>query len=241
MDGLAGKTALVTGGGSGIGRAVALALHDEGCRVSVADLPGEQLERTRNAPECRGVQVFPCDVTSDSSLDQLFIELKELDILIQCAGIIRREQEYDVSVFSQVLDVNLTGSFRVASRAKALLARSGGSIVNTASMLAFFGSPVVPGYSASKGGIVQLTKSLAIAWAKDNIRVNAVAPGWIATELTRPLWQDNDKSYRITDRTPLGRWGTPADLVGSYLFLCSSAAAFITGVTLPVDGGYSIS
>jgi NAD(P)-dependent dehydrogenase (short-subunit alcohol dehydrogenase family) len=241
MEGLAGKTALVTGGGSGIGRAVALALHDEACRVSVADLPGEQLERTRNAPERRDFKVFPCDVTSDSSLDHLFLELNELDILIQCAGIIRREQEYDVGVFSQVLDVNLTGSFRVASRAKALLARSGGSIVNTASMLAFFGSPVVPGYSASKGGIVQLTKSLAIAWAKDNIRVNAVAPGWIATELTRPLWQDNDKSYKITDRTPLGRWGTPADLVGSYLFLCSSAAAFITGVTLPVDGGYSIS
>src|SRR4051794_14058224 len=111
MEGLAGKTALVTGGGSGIGRAVALALRDEDCRVSVADLPGEQLERTRNAPECRDLQVFPCDVTSDSSLDQLFIELKELDLLIQCAGIIRREQEYDVSVFSHVLDVNLTGSF----------------------------------------------------------------------------------------------------------------------------------
>ena len=112
--------------------------------------------------------------------------------------------------------------------------------MNTASMLTFFGSGFVPAYSASKGGVAQLTKSLAIAWAAEGIRVNAVAPGWIATAFTQPLLDDDERSQTVLSRTPLGRWGRPEDVAGAVCFLCSKTAAFITGVVLPIDGGYSI-
>jgi NAD(P)-dependent dehydrogenase (short-subunit alcohol dehydrogenase family) len=153
---------------------------------------------------------------------------------------IRRAAEFELEVFEQVLDVNLTGTMRVCSAFRPHLAARAGAIVNTASMLSFFGGGLVPAYSASKGGIAQLTKSLAIAWAPDGIRVNAVAPGWIATPLTAALQGDPARSGPILDRTPMKRWGRPEDVVGPVLFLCSSAAAFVTGVVLPVDGGYSI-
>jgi NAD(P)-dependent dehydrogenase (short-subunit alcohol dehydrogenase family) len=174
-------------------------------------------------------------------------------------------------VFEQVIDINLTGTMRCCSAARPLLAKTGGAIVNIASMLSFFGGGLVPGYSASKGGVAQLTKSLAIAYAADTIRVNAVArghvsdriarmrgarpshasrtriaprlpgrhgPGWIATPLTESLQQDTARSQAILDRTPMKRWGRPEDVAGAVLFLCSPAAAFITGTILPVDGGY---
>jgi NAD(P)-dependent dehydrogenase (short-subunit alcohol dehydrogenase family) len=140
-----------------------------------------------------------------------------------------------------VVDVNLTGTMRLCAACHPLLAKRGGSIVNVASMLSFFGGGLVPAYSASKGGIAQLTKSLAIAWAAEGIRVNAIAPGWIATPLTQALQDDPARSEAILSRTPMKRWGTPGDLAGSVIFLCSPAAAFVTGVVLPVDGGYLIS
>jgi len=139
-----------------------------------------------------------------------------------------------------VVDVNLNGTMRVCAAARELLAGSCGCIINIASMLAFFGSAYAPAYSASKGGIAQLTKSLSFAWAPQGIRVNAIAPGWIETALTAPLTSDPAKRDAITARTPLGRWGQPADIAGAAVFLASPAAAFITGVILPVDGGYSI-
>jgi 2-dehydro-3-deoxy-D-gluconate 5-dehydrogenase len=129
---------------------------------------------------------------------------------------------------------------RLCSAARELLFASRGCVINIASMLSFFGSGQAPAYSASKGGVVQLTKSLAIAWAPHGVRVNAIAPGWIETALTAPLVSDPAKRDAITARTPLGRWGQPADVAGAALFLASPAAAFITGVILPVDGGYSI-
>ncbi|MEO8126758.1 MAG: SDR family oxidoreductase [Bryobacteraceae bacterium] len=230
---LEGKSALVTGGTSGIGKAIAEALYRAGCRVRVTGLPG---------PDCEAsaFPAAPVDVGSQSDVDGLVAGIETLDILVNCAGTIQRDAEFDIPTFERVLDVNLTGTMRLCVGCRPLLAKSRGCIVNTASMLSFFGGGRVPAYSASKGGIAQLTKSLAIAWAPDHIRVNAVAPGWITSNLTAALQQDPAGSAQIVARTPMNRWGTPEDVAGPVLFLCSQAAAFVTGVVLPVDGGYSI-
>jgi len=154
---------------------------------------------------------------------------------------IRRAAEFELEQFQAVVDVNLVGSMRMCTACKPLLLRRGGAIVNVASMYSFFGAGLAPGYRTSKGGVAQLTKSLAVAWAPHNIRVNAVAPGWIATPLTQALRDDTARYKAVIDRTPLKRWGQPDDIAGAVVFLCSPAAAFINGVILPVDGGYLIS
>ena len=177
----------------------------------------------------------------DAAIASLVADLPRLDILVNCAGMIRRGAEHDPAVFADVLDVNLTGTMRLCAAARPGLARTAGCIVNTASVLAFFGGGLVPGYSASKGGVAQLTKSLAIAYAADRIRVNAIAPGWVATPLTQALQDDPGRSAAILARTPLGRWGKPDDIAGAAVFLCSPAASFVTGAIMPVDGGYLVS
>jgi NAD(P)-dependent dehydrogenase (short-subunit alcohol dehydrogenase family) len=237
---LAGKFALVTGGTGGIGGGIAVALADAGCQVIATGCETDELERFDD--QGRGVHRQLLDVASPTQIGELVGGLSRLDILVNAAGIILRNgREHDPLDFARVIDVNLTGTMRMCAACHPLLAKAGGTVLNLASMLSFFGSGYVPGYSASKGGIVQLTKSLAIAWAKDNIRVNALAPGWIETPLTQALRESPERSREILNRTPLGRWGRPEDLAGAAVFLCSSSAAFITGVTLPVDGGYSIS
>jgi len=224
------RTALVVGGTSGIGAATAVRLAADGARVVAAGLDvqdvGEQIE------------VREVDLLAAGALEELIGSLESLDVLVNAAGIIRRGDEHRPEVFREVVEVNLTGAMRAAEAAYRLLADGGGCIVNVASMLSYFGGPLVPAYSASKGGIVQLTKSLAVAWAGDGIRVNAVAPGWIATDLTAALQADPVASGRILGRTPMGRWGTPAEVAAAIAFLTGPDAAFITGAVLPVDGGY---
>ena len=178
------------------------------------------------------------DVRDGESIAALIGDLPRLDILVNCAGVIRRDAEHDADVFAEVVDINLNGTMRLCGAARERLKAARGAIVNTASMLAYHGGARVPAYSASKGGVAQLTKSLAIAYAADGVRVNAVAPGWVRTALTQTLQNDSERSAAILARTPQGRWAEPADIAGAVVFLCSPAARFVTGVVLPVDGGY---
>jgi NAD(P)-dependent dehydrogenase (short-subunit alcohol dehydrogenase family) len=229
--------ALITGGTSGIGFGIASAMLDAGYEVTVTGLTGEEVARVPQRQHLTAVQL---DVTSAASVAGVVDAFDELSALINCAGVIfRNRAEYDIEIFQKVIDVNLTGTMRMCVAAREKLAAARGAIVNTASMLSYFGGPAVPAYTASKGGVAQLTKALAVAWAADGIRVNAIAPGWIATEMTRGLVEDEDRSATIVDRTPMQRWGEPNDLGGAVVFLCSAAARFITGAILPVDGGYA--
>lgn len=234
-DLLTGKTALVAGASQGIGAVIANHLSALGARVVALGL-GEG-DGSLDA----SVEMREADVTRQADLDGVLADLDELDIVFNCAGIIKRGLEHDVEVFQRVLEVNLTGTMRVCTATRDKLRARRGCIVNTASMLTFFGGGLVPGYAASKGGIGQLTKSLAIAYAADGIRVNAIAPGWIATPLTQALQDDPARAGPILARTPLGRWGTPQDVAQAAVFLCTPAASFMTGVILPVDGGYMVS
>jgi NAD(P)-dependent dehydrogenase (short-subunit alcohol dehydrogenase family) len=232
-----GKTAVVTGGTQGIGAGIARQLAALGARVIAAGLAPTDAQRSALGA---AIEVAALDVGSNDEVAALLAPLASLDILVNCAGMIRRVEEHQLDVFEQVINVNLTGTMRACSAARALLGKSRGTIVNTASMLSFFGGGLVPAYSASKGGVAQLTKSLALAYAQDGIRVNAVAPGWIATPLTQALQDDEGRSQAILERTPLGRWGEPEDVAQVVVFLCSPAAAFITGTIVPVDGGYLV-
>jgi NAD(P)-dependent dehydrogenase (short-subunit alcohol dehydrogenase family) len=229
--------ALITGGTSGIGFGIATAMLDAGYEVTVTGLTDEQVSQ---APPRLHLSAVKLDVTSAASVAAVVEPFDELSALINCAGVIfRNRAEYDIEIFQKVIDVNLTGTMRMCVAARGKLAAAGGAIVNTASMLSYFGGPAVPAYTASKGGVAQLTRALAVAWAPEGIRVNAVAPGWISTEMTRGLVEDEHRSAAIIDRTPMQRWGEPNDVGGAVVFLCSDAARFITGVILPVDGGYA--
>jgi NAD(P)-dependent dehydrogenase (short-subunit alcohol dehydrogenase family) len=219
-------TALITGAASGIGRALFAAFRETGYRtVGIDCAPAD------------GVELL--DVTDAAAVAAFAANLDAVSVLVNAAGVLRLRQEYDPAEFIRVVDVNLTGTMRMAVACRAALAGARGTIVNIASMHAIFGAPLSPAYAASKAGVVQLTKSLAVAWAEDGIRVNAIAPGWIETPMTAPARADAARNRAILERTPLGRWGTPDDIVGPALFLASDAARFITGAVLVVDGGYS--
>jgi NAD(P)-dependent dehydrogenase (short-subunit alcohol dehydrogenase family) len=235
-----GKRVLVTGGTSGIGAGIARGFIEAGANVTVVGVNEAEIAAIASDPVLKTANAQLLDVRDIGAVKALVNSLDDLDVVVNCAGVIRRGDELDPSVFESVVDINLNGTMRVCATARPLLAQSKGAIVNLASMLSFFGGGLVPGYAASKGGIAQLTKSLAIAYASDGIRVNAIAPGWIATPLTSALQNTPERSEAILGRTPLGRWGQPSDLLGGVLYLCSPAASFVTGAVLVIDGGYAV-
>jgi len=229
------KTVVVTGGTRGIGAAVSRVLSSAGWHVVAASNSQEEIDAF-NGPTDIDLRLL--DVTDSASVEALFGELTKLDALVNCAGILQRGAEYDLDVFQRVIDVNLTGTMRCCVAAHPLLSATRGSIVNTASMLSTFGGPLVPAYSASKGGVAQLTKALAGKWADNDIRVNAVAPGWIETEMTQGLRDAPERSETILNRTPMKRWGKAEEVGNLVKWLLSDDASFVTGSIYPVDGGY---
>ena len=242
---LKGKAALVTGGNGGIGLGMAKGLAQAGARIAIA---GRDKSKSKEALES-----FPDGIAVEADLreekacramvDEAAKRLGRLDILVNNAGtnIRKPPEEYGIEEWKLVLDTNLTSAFVAAQAAYSHMTRAGGGkIVNIGSMMSIFGASFVAPYGASKGGIVQLTRALACAWAKDNIQVNAVLPGWIDTALTRRARADIKGLHeRVLGRTPAGRWGQPEDLSGIAVFLCSRASDFVTGTAIPIDGGYS--
>jgi NAD(P)-dependent dehydrogenase (short-subunit alcohol dehydrogenase family) len=233
---LDGKRAAVIGGAGGIGSAICEILRDAGAKVTATAI--NEAEQTDARTRLNDIDVRLLNVGDDDEVAQFAADIGLIDILINCAGITSRgEAAFEEDEFLRVVDINLHGTMRTARAFRAALAVRKGCIVNIASVMSFHGSGTAPGYTASKGGVMQLTKSLAIAWAAEGIRVNAVAPGFIITPMTD---KHIDPAFRarVEGRTPMGKWGQPTDVANAVLFLASDRASYITGVILPVDGGY---
>lgn len=229
------RVVAITGGTSGIGAGTARAFADLGAKVYALGLEA----RGPESPVHPNIAPVELDVTDRPACAAFFAGLDRLDVLVNCAGISRDREEWGDDAFDRVLDVNLASAHRMSQLARPLLAASGAAaIVNIASMYSTFGAGDRPAYSASKGGIVQLTRSQAIEYAPEGIRANAVAPGWIETPLSRGLFADRPVSDPIRARIPMARWGQPDEVADPILFLASPLARYVSGVILAVDGGY---
>jgi 3-oxoacyl-[acyl-carrier protein] reductase len=237
-----GARVLVTGGSNGIGLGIARAFDAAGAAVSIT---GTRASASDYAHDLSAFAYHSLDMRDAEALDALAASLDSLDVLVNNAGAnLMLRNEWKPEVFEEAVRINLFGAFQLAVACKELLARSpldgGGSILNVASMSAFVAVPFVPGYGAAKAAIVQMTKNLGVAWARDGVRVNAVAPGLIESNMTSAMKGIEALEKPEIDRTPMGRWGVPEDVAPAFLFLASPAARFITGQTLCVDGGYSV-
>lgn len=244
---LTGKKAIVTGGSKGIGKRLAGALHEAGAEVVIFynhTYPEEMMNDMKlSGPPFYAVK---CDVSSRPALDQAVEEAAGLlggriDILINCAGINRRYwlEDFPLELWDEVINTNLNGTVYCSQLVGKYMLRQGeGRIVNVASMNSFVAGPKMAAYVASKGGVAQVTKAFANEWGGRGIRVNAIAPGYIETDQTIPLQQDQKRYQEILDRIAVGRWGTPDDLVGPVIMLCSEAGTYCNGLVMPIDGGY---
>lgn len=246
---LSGKTAFITGGGRGIGLAIAEGLAEHGADIVLVARTEEQLDAAGQHIQTgtgRRIWTFPFDLEKIEQIEPFFesvaAETKGIDILINCAGTTIRgpAEDVDMKTWQKVLDVNLTAVF-VLSQAfcrHRKQAGKAGRIINIGSLTCHAARPTTAAYGTSKSGLLMLTKTLAVEWAKYNITVNAIGPGYIATELTRPLWTDEDFNQWVLAKTPLARWGQPEDLIGTAVLLASRAGDFITGQIIYVDGGW---
>jgi NAD(P)-dependent dehydrogenase (short-subunit alcohol dehydrogenase family) len=237
-DAFQGKSVLVSGGTSGIGLALARGFAECGATVVATGSSAARLDAAAAAHGRKGLSFEQLDVRDINAVEGRIGRFTRLDVLVNCQGVARPDAEWDEETFLQVMDINLNSAMRLSRAAYPLLKASTGNIVNVASMLSYLADASVPSYTASKTGIVGLTRALAHKWGQDGIRVNAIAPGYHKTDMTQPLWSDPEAAERIAQRSAAKRWGLPEDLVGPTLFLASDAAAFVTGATLPVDGGY---
>ncbi len=243
---LDGKTALVTGAASGLGAAIALALADAGAEVACHGNRRPAEETAGKIREVgRAARSFSADLSAEDGAEKLFsdvvVAMGAPDILVNNAGMIHRStaEDHDLAAWKQVLQVNLTSAFQLCQLAgREMIKRKQGKIINIASMMAFQGGIRIAAYTASKGGIAQLTKALANEWAPRNVQVNAIAPGYFRTENTSALQADETRNRQILERIPAGRWGDPEDLGGAAVFLASSASDYVTGTVLVVDGGW---
>ena len=247
---LSGRVAIVTGGNGGIGLGMASGLAEAGAAIAIVGRNEAKSAAAVTGLEQRGAKAISvaADVTDKSAVaavvERVGRELGRIDILVNNAGINIRKppQMLDIEEWDSVIKTNLTSAFLCSQAVyPAMKAARGGKIINIGSMMSIFGASFAPAYAASKGGIVQFTRSCACAWAADNIQANAVLPGWIDTDLTRRARQEIDGLHdRVLARTPAARWGASSDFAGIAVFLASPASDFVTGTAIPVDGGFSI-
>jgi NAD(P)-dependent dehydrogenase (short-subunit alcohol dehydrogenase family) len=234
----AGKKVLVSGATSGIGLAIAQGFAGMGAEVIATGTSQAKLDKIKNDPALSGIRFELLDVRDRAGIDAFIGKLDALDVLVNAAGIVKPDEEFNEDAYMEVIDVNMNSQMRLSMAALPLLKASRGSIINTASMLSYLADDRVPAYCASKTGVVGLTRALAHSFGPDGVRVNAIAPGYHKTAMTQDIWSVPELAGRIEHRTALKRWGTVDDLVGTCLFLASPAALYVTGTTLPVDGGY---
>jgi 2-deoxy-D-gluconate 3-dehydrogenase len=245
---LEGKVAVVTGAGRGIGRQVALAYAEAGADVALVSRTMEQVETAASEVRALGVRALPIEadlgVPEDVErvVEATVAELGKLDILVNNAGINHRAPtlEFELADFDRILDVNLRGLYYASQKAAQQMVKQGGGgrIINTTSLASHMGVPGLSAYAASKGGVAMIIRVMAVEWAEEGITVNGISPGYIATSLTQPLRDDEERNEWILSRIPMKRWGTPEDMAGLYVFLASDAATYITGQLIPVDGGW---